>query len=142
MQTENENLKTRLNKMENDVRQINKRLDENNYNTDGNIVAIIENLRKELKEDIKNTIIANTQQIFDQEKIKIEIKKDIFDSMQEENEKLRREPNLIIYNVCESNKEIGSEREIDDISKCHQIFREGVKDGEYEIEKSTYTRKG
>ena len=51
---------------------------------------------------------------------KIRLKKEIFESIQEENDKSKRENNLILHNVDESEKELGKSRENDDTKMEHK----------------------
>jgi len=87
-----------------------------------------------LKTDLKNEIIQNVS-----DKINVEVQKSVsraFGEIRDSEEKQRREPNLILYNVEESQKRHGKEREDDDRTLTIKILEHCVGGGNlFTIEK-------
>lgn len=61
----------------------------------------------------------------------------ILESMKEKEDKKLRECNLVLYQVKKSNEVNGKDREVDDISACEKIFKEGIGEEDFHI-KSIY----
>lgn len=89
-------------------------------------LAVIENKMQEIKEEIKQEVISEVNSF-----------KVILDEMKEKEDKKMRECNLVLYQVKESNKVNGKDREADDRSACEKIFKEGIGEEDFQI-KSIY----
>lgn len=78
----------------------------------------IENMKGEIKQEIVE-----------------EVKERVIEELKEDEDKKSRQSNLILYNVKESQKKIGKEREHEDLNICKKIFEEGIHENEYNITK-------
>jgi len=70
------------------------------------------------------------------EKIIKEVKKEVIEELAEEEEKKIKKRNLVIYKVEESKKDLGKEREREDVEFCKSLFINGVGVENFEIEKT------
>lgn len=134
---ENNALKSRLNTIENEIKEIKLGLYKQNEGENSNMKEYIDIMRRDFREEMV-TLIAEMKRMFQQnieENVQDKIKKEIFESIQEENDKSKRENNLILHNVDESEKELGKSRENDDTQRCNEIFKDGTQEKDYEIEK-------
>ena len=115
-------------RVKNSNREISKLVDENRKLNEENSalkikLANLENRVRDLKEEIKHELLQ-------------EVKDSIRDMMmeyKEKDDKKDRECNLVLYNVEESNKENGRDREADDKILTDRVFKEGVGINEYQI---------
>lgn len=90
-------------------------------------LAVVEKRMKEIKEEIKDEIIK-------------EVNESVFKVMtnfKETEEKKKRENNLVLYNMEESTKDLGMDREEEDRGMCQKIFADGLKveHSKYQVKK-------
>jgi FtsZ-binding cell division protein ZapB len=107
---ENEELKKENEKLKEENNMLKERL------------TILEGRLEEMKMELKSEIV---------EEVKIQV----MESIKEEEERKKRQKNLVIYRVKESRREQGSEREQDDMQFCQELFKEGIKIENVKIEK-------
>jgi len=86
---------------------------------------------------IEERVDAVKEEIINEVKVEVTrgIQDEIVNRLKQEEEKKKRECNLILYNLRESEKENGIEREAEDKSLCLEIFKEELKFERVEIKK-------
>ena len=89
-------------------------------------LAVLESRIEDIKQEVKEEIKAEVGEAIEK----------VLEEFKEHEDKKSRKSNLVIYNVLESSKIRNEDREQDDVSVCHRIFRDGVKEKDYTIIKA------
>lgn len=99
----------------------------------------LDNMREEIKKEVMQQLTANEQTgvPVNEEDIVQKTIAQVIDYIKEEEDKNRRKPNLVMYNIPESNKEDVAERIDEDLAVCCDIIENslGVGREEFSIKK-------
>ena len=77
-------------------------------------------------DNLKTEMSVNTMGGMTKKEIVEDVKDELLKAMKEEEERKQRATNLVLYNVSESEKQTGQEKEQDDLEFCESIIKDGV----------------
>ena len=135
LKIENLSLKKNIQELKNDNKLLNNAYQEVKKNLDNLKVEIKNDVLKELREEMKlhRHTEENASRINESS---LNLREEIIKAIKEEEERKERKCNLVIYNLEESKKQSGRDRDLDDLVRIKDVVNNNIKVDNFEIVKS------
>ena len=121
--------------MKNDNKILNNAYQEVKKNLDNLKVEIKNDVLKELREEMK-LYKDKEQNVNRNNENSMNLREEIMKAIKEEEERKERKCNLVIYNLEESKKQFGKDRDLEDLERIKDIFNNSIKVENFQIVKS------
>ena len=135
LKTENSSLKKNILDLKNDNKILNNAYQEVKKNLDNLKVEIKNDVLKELREEMK-LYKDKEQNVNRNNENSMNLREEIMKAIKEEEERKERKYNLVIYNLEESKKQFGKDRDLEDLERIKDIFNNSIKVENFQIVKS------
>ena len=135
LKIENLSLKKNIAELKNDNKILNNACKEVKKNLDNLKIDIKNDVLKEIREEINlhRNAEQNTGRSNDNA---LNLREEIVKAIKEEEERKERKCNLVIYNLEESKKQSGKDRDLEDLEKIKDVFKNNMKVENFQIVKS------